>query len=136
MVVTIDLNVILDVFLARDGYVASLELLTLCKDGKIRCCLPSHGVPTIYYLLKKNLGHERAIETVTSLIDFIDIVPVSKATLRTALEINLSDFEDSVIVASALESKSEFIITSNLKDFKASPVSAISAEQFMRETAL
>ncbi len=136
MVVTIDLNVILDIFLKRDGYLASLELLTLCKDGKITCCLPSHGVPTIYYLLKKNIGHERAMEIVSYLLDFVDVVPVGKTTLRTALEINLSDFEDSVIVASAIESKSESIITSNLKDFKLSPVPAISAEQFMRESSL
>src|SRR5687767_7812160 len=101
MVVTIDLNVLLDLFLKRNGYGAALELLTLCKDGEVIGCMPSHGLPTVYYILRKKVGNDKALEAISYLLDFLDVTPVGKEILLNARNINLADYEDAIIVASA-----------------------------------
>ena len=134
--ITIDLNVVLDVYLERDNFRASSEILTLCKERAYEGCIPSHGIPTIYYVLRSKIGHERAIAIVDRLIDILTVVPVDNALLRSARRLPFRDFEDAIVAASAAESKSDFIITNNSRDFAASPVPAISPERFMREIDL
>ncbi|HWF43696.1 MAG TPA: PIN domain-containing protein [Candidatus Kapabacteria bacterium] len=131
MTVTIDLNVILDMFLERGEYAACLELLTLCKDGKLKGMLPSHGLPTIYYILRKQKGPDEAIWAVKYLLEFLDVIPVGAEMLRRASITNFNDFEDAIVAVAAEESESTYIITSNLKDFSNSVVPAISSELFL-----
>ena len=125
MTVTIDLNVILDMFLKRGEYAAALELLTLCKDGKLKGNIPSHGLPTIYYVIRKQKGHEEAIWAIKYLLEFLDVIPVGLETTRRASNANFGDFEDAIVAQAAKESGSAYIITSNTKDFLLSNVSAI-----------
>ena len=110
--------------------------MTLCKERAFEGCIPSHGIPTIYYVLRSKIGHERAIAIVDRLIEILTVVPVGNALLRSARRLNFRDFEDAIVSASAIESKSDFIITKNLKDFTTSPVPAITPERFMREIDL
>ena len=133
MTVTIDLNVILDMFLKRGEYAAALELLTLCKDGKLKGNIPSHGLPTIYYVIRKQKGHEEAIWAIKYLLEFLDVIPVGLETTRRASNANFGDFEDAIVAQAAKESGSAYIITSNTKDFLLSNVSAISPELFLRK---
>lgn len=133
MTVTIDLNVILDMFLKRGEYAAALELLTLCKDGKLKGNIPSHGLPTIYYVIRKQKGHEEAIWAIKYFLEFLDVVPVGLETMRRASIANFGDFEDAIVAQAAEESGSSFIITSNTKDFSLSNVQAISPELFLKK---
>jgi predicted nucleic acid-binding protein len=132
MTVTIDLNVILDMFLKRGEYAAALELLTLCKDGKLKGNIPSHGLPTIYYVIRKQKGHEEAIWAIKYLLEFLNVIPVGLETMRRASNANFGDFEDAIVAQAADESGSAFIITSNTKDFSLSNVQAISPELFLK----
>jgi predicted nucleic acid-binding protein len=136
MRITIDLNVVLDVYLERDNFLASAEILTLCKERAFEGCIPSHGIPTIYYVLRSKIGHERAIAIVDRLIEMLTVVPVGNELLRSARRLPFRDFEDAIVAASAVESKSEFIITKNSRDFPDSPIPAITPERFMREIDL
>jgi predicted nucleic acid-binding protein len=131
MSVTIDLNVILDMLLRRGEYAACLELLTLCKDGKLKGTIPSHGLPTIYYVIRKQRGHETALAAIKYLLEFLDVVPVDAEMMRRASIANFKDFEDAIVAQAAEESESTYIITSNGKDFLTSRIPAISPEDFL-----
>ncbi|HZK76934.1 MAG TPA: PIN domain-containing protein [Candidatus Kapabacteria bacterium] len=131
MTVTIDLNVVLDMLLQRGQYGACLELLTLCKEARIRGLLPSHGIPTIYYILRKSIGHERSLEAVRKLLKSVEVFPVSKEIVLHAFDLNFSDFEDAIIAASAEASGSTFIITRDARHFRSSRIRAISPEEFL-----
>ena len=52
-----------------------------------------------------------------------------------AVESDMSDYEDAVIAATAKRNRIDFIITRNTKDFKESPVPALTPSQFI-ETSL
>ncbi len=135
MIVTIDLNVILDMFLKRGEYAASLELLTLCKDRKLKGTIPSHGLPTIYYVIRKQKGHEEAIWAIKYFLEFLDVIPVGIETMRRAADSIFGDFEDAIVAQAAEESRSAYIITSNTKDFSKSRIPAISPELFLTNYA-
>ena len=133
MTVTIDLNVILDMFLKRGEYAAALELLTLCKDGKLKGNIPSHGLPTIYYVIRKQKGHEEAIWAIKHLLEFIDVIPVGLETMRRASNANFGDFEDAIVAQAAEEGGSSYIVTGNTKDFSLSNAQAITPELFLKK---
>jgi predicted nucleic acid-binding protein len=136
MKITVDLNVILDVFLKRGDYWGCGKIVTLCEKKICDGYIPSHGIPTIYYILQSNIGREAALEIVDYLIEVMTVVPVGNELLRSARRLSFRDFEDAIVAASAVESKSDFIITKNSKDFADSPVPTITPERFMHEIDL
>jgi len=117
MVVTIDLNVILDVYLLRGDFDSAMAVLSLCRKGSIVGNIPSHAAPTIYYILKKSLGISKARELSGQLLDVLEIVPADKAILIEARRSPIVDFEDAIVEAAAHAASSAFIVTSNAKDF-------------------
>ena len=56
MIVTIDLNIVLDVYLLRGDYDSAMTVLSACKSRKLDGYMPSHAAPTIFYILNKNLA--------------------------------------------------------------------------------
>ena len=131
MVVTIDLNVILDMFLRRGDYAACLELLTLCKDGAITGIVPSHGLTTTYYVIQKSKNPNEALSAIKYFLEFLKVFPVDAETLREATLAPFSDFEDAVVSIAAKRSGSSYIVTSNTKDFSSSEIPPITPEQFL-----
>ena len=93
--------------------------------------LPSHGIPTLYYLIRKSQGQQKALEVVDKLLENIRILPIDKTMLLDARKLNFDDFEDAIVAVAAKESGSKFIITSNEKDYRASAIPAISAKNFL-----
>ena len=132
MTVTIDLNVFLDVFLERGDFLAEATVLSLSDEKIIQGCIPSHGIPTLYYILCKTLRHSIAVEYITKILENMIILPVDKAILQKAFSLNFPDYEDAVVAVAAEISNSEYIGTNNLKDFQTSKVPAISPKQFLQ----
>ena len=70
---------------------------------------------------------------VSDLTDTFEICPVNRDVLRSALRLEMTDFEDAVQSASAFAEGLDFIITRNIKDFKSSPVRAIAPVEFIKK---
>ena len=55
MTVTVDINVLLDVFQRRQPhYAASAQVLSLVTAGTLTGVCPAHGLTTLYYLVRKH----------------------------------------------------------------------------------
>ncbi|MFI5201941.1 MAG: PIN domain-containing protein, partial [Candidatus Kapaibacterium sp.] len=67
MRITIDLNVIVEVLLAREDREVCEKILTLCKRGRMDGRLPSHAIPTIYYIARRKFGHDKALVAIEEL---------------------------------------------------------------------
>jgi hypothetical protein len=135
MVVTIDLNVILDVYLLRGDFDSAMAVLSFCRKGTISGNIPSHAAPTIYYILKKSVGISKARELSGQLLDVLAIVPVDKAILMEARRSTIVDFEDAIVEGAAHATSSAFIITSNVRDFPLGRVPAMTPAQFLLQIA-
>jgi hypothetical protein len=59
------------------------------------------------------------------------IIKQSTKSKKQTLGFNLPDFEDAVVIATALRENAEYVITRNVKDFRKSPVPAATPERFL-----
>ncbi len=68
----------------------------MTEIGVLKGYLSATTVTDIFYILKKQLGIERAYDILDRLLMVFDIVSVSKVDLKKVLKLGLKDFEDAL----------------------------------------
>ncbi|HBT94915.1 MAG TPA: toxin-antitoxin system, toxin component, PIN family protein [Coriobacteriia bacterium] len=128
----IDINVVLDLILARAPFdVEALKIFSLAEAKEVDLFLSSDAISTIAYLVEKNRNKQTARQTLAILLDYVSLAPLDEEHVMKALALDFSDIEDSLAAAVADSADVEAIITRNTKDFKNSPVPAITPGEFM-----
>jgi predicted nucleic acid-binding protein len=116
--VLIDLNVILDVLQRREPfYDASAGFMALVEAGEIQGFVAAHSITTLFYLIEKNRSNSEARAAITSLLQFLKVLPVDQQTIEQALNLDFRDFEDAVQMVAALRTHMDCLITRNIKDY-------------------
>jgi predicted nucleic-acid-binding protein len=92
-------------------------------------------VVNIHYHVRKHLGKENAIQCIRDLLRSkeIEIQAVDRQTLTAALNSGMTDFEDAVQAVAADGAGIDFIVTRNKRDFRNSPVPAVSPEELLEK---
>lgn len=128
----IDTNVILDVLMKREPFFAdSVAVLDRAERGEFVGWLCATTVTTIFFLIRRQLGREVAIEKLKDLSSIFATAPVNKAVIDSALESRFRDFEDSVLNEAAVLVGADCIVTRNERDFKYSSLLVYSPSQFI-----
>jgi predicted nucleic-acid-binding protein len=131
--ILIDLNVILDVFLERNGFEASSDVIQLGEAQDHTLYISAHIVSTFAYLLENaKVPRQKILKHIDWMLQTFTVVPVDSQLLVLALKSNIVDFEDAIIEQAAQISACSLIITRNIKDFKASVVKAMLPEQLLQ----
>lgn len=133
MNVLIDTNVILDAVTGRAPFNENAKkIFLLAAEDKINASITANSVTDIYYLTRKHLQDtEEAKIVLLKLFTLFKILDVTGADCEKALELNVSDYEDSLIATCARRNKADWIISRNTKDFSNSPVPAITPNDFL-----
>jgi predicted nucleic acid-binding protein len=130
--VLLDLNVIADVVQQREPhYAASARLLTFLLAKPIVTFIPAHALTTLYYVTEKHRNRDTANELVDWLLGSFEIASPVKDDFRRARTLGMKDFEDAVVVCSAMSAQCDCLITRNLRDFSAIPLPAHTPDQFL-----
>lgn len=127
----IDINVLLDVALLRPGAPESARLLAQC-GRQHEGWLAWHSVATLAYLVERQLSDTSSRDFIRGVLDWADIAKTGRPDALAALDLPMRDFEDALQVAAAMACGAQFIITHNERDFKASPVPALSPDAFLQ----
>lgn len=136
MTITVDINVLLDVFQRREPHHdASAQVLGLVVSGDIRGVFPAHGLTTLYYLVRKHASRPDAETAMDEVLRHFQIGNLDAAGWQRARQLGLADFEDGVVAAVAAQTGSAFIITRNVEDFAGSPVPAITPADLLSQLA-
>ena len=131
MRVTVDINVLWDVFQKREPhYAASARVLAMVQQGELSAVFPAHGFTTLYYLVRKHSSRPDADVAMDRLLEHFEAGNLEVAGWVCARALPMSDFEDAVVATVAEKSGSRFIITGNTADFTHSPVPAINPVEF------
>lgn len=119
----LDTNIIFDVYERRQPeYSASNHLLKLARRGRLAAAVASQTVANAFYRYKKpGLPFVR-----DNLLNDVAVTAGDAHQIKTCLNLGMTDLEDALQVAAALEWKAAFIVTHNLRDFRRSPIPAIS----------
>jgi predicted nucleic acid-binding protein len=130
--ILVDLNVILDVLLERNGFIASRKILELSERNSNELYISAHLVTTFAYLLESsNIPRTQIRIHIKWLIETFNIVTVDNIILKNALKSRIKDYEDAVIEQTAILCSATTIITRNVKDFSSSTVPALLPEKYL-----
>lgn len=130
--ILLDLNVILDVVQKREPhYNASAAVLGKVTDGHVPACLPAHAFTTLHYLVARHQTEPVANRVVDWLLRYFEVAGTTRRELEVARALDWPDFEDAVVAAAAESSSCTHIVTRNVRDFRDSPMPALTPEEFL-----
>lgn len=134
MKVTVDINVLLDVFQKREPhYAASASVMAMIEEEEIEAVVPAHGITTLYYLARKHGTRPDAEAALEKVLNHFQIGNLNHDGWQRARALPMTDFEDAVVATVAETSGSTLIITRNTRDFEASPGPAIAPLEFLSQ---
>ena len=133
MKVLIDTNIVIDILEHRLPFFQdSYRIIQLGLQGKLDALMSAGAVTDVYYIISRSTGDtNKAREKIIALTALIGICDTTAVDIKTALALNMSDFEDGVIAAIAKRERADYIISRNEADFANSPVPVLNPSHFL-----
>ncbi|MGC6583212.1 MAG: type II toxin-antitoxin system VapC family toxin [Akkermansiaceae bacterium] len=132
MRVFLDTNILMDVAQGREPfYENSAEVIRFVHQENMQAFISWHSMATIFYILNKPWGDEKTKSYLRDILSWSKLAPTSQSSALKALEMEGEDFEDDLQIQCALAANCDCICTRNTKDFKKSPIPALSPTEFL-----
>jgi hypothetical protein len=113
----------------REKFLAdSARVLDACESGKLHGAIAWHTLANAYYLADDG---KKALKFFEDLLSFVEVAGGGTELALEAVRSGFSDFEDALQSVSARQFEADFIVTRNVKDYKLSPIRAISPPDFV-----
>lgn len=131
----LDTNILLDFLGNRQPFGKyALQILNKGRLKEWELWTSDNSITTSYYIIGREIGEKDARMKIGKLLNYIEIQPVGKPELQTALISGFKDFEDGVqhFCALSIENINGFI-TRNQKDYKHSQIKIYSPEELFEE---
>ena len=128
----IDTNVIIDALQSRKDFNEDAEFAMLQAyeyDGYIAAT----SITDIYYIQRRYYrDQEKAKDNLVKILSLYDVIDITRTDGRNAIRSSISDYEDAVLVESAIRNDIDCIVTRNTKDFKNSGITICTSTEFLR----
>ena len=135
--VFVDSDVILDLLAHRvPHFHFSALLFTFGDMNKIELYTSPTVFCNVFYILRKELGIEKAKESLRKLRLIVKVIDSSEKTIDYALNSDFSDFEDAIQCYTAQNHEIPIIVTRNVKDYKSANISVQTPEMFLCTSGL
>lgn len=136
--VLVDTDVILDLVLGREPfYPSASRLFVAFEEGRIEGYVSSLAYSNLFYLLRKvKDGGPEAMAILRKLRLVTRVLAVDEKIVDLALASTFTDFEDAIQYFAAAEWELEAIVTRNRRDYKASKIAIVSAEECLELAGL
>lgn len=130
----IDTCVVLDALQDRAGFAQNAKrIFLLAAANQFTGCITAKAVTDIYYLTHRCLHDRQASLTVLNkLFVLFEVLDTAGADCRRALLSDVSDYEDAVMIETAIRTKMDCIVTRNEKDYQKSLCPVYSPEAFLK----
>jgi predicted nucleic acid-binding protein len=127
----LDTNILLDFLGNRQPFGKyALQILNKGRLKEWELWTSDNSITTSYYIIEREIGEKDARLKIGKLLNYIEIQPVGKPALQTALVSKFKDFEDGVQHFCALSIENiEGFVTRNHKDYKHSQIKVYSPEE-------
>ena len=131
MKLLIDTNVLLDVFLCREQFVADAKKLFIMKQFRdAELWIAAQSYTDFYYVGAKAHGSARMQEILKEVFPLLNVCSIDGADISNALSERWEDFEDCLIWRTAKKIKADYIVTRNVADFTRSDIPALTPAMF------
>ena len=134
--ILIDADILIDVALDRRPFSdPASELIDRLQTGPKRAFVAWHTLSNFYYLVAPARSGADARAFIIELIRFVAVAESGTDAIAYAARLGMTDFEDSMQVAAARACGARYVVTRNVRDFKHSPIPAITPAEAL-ETLL
>lgn len=136
MKVLLDTNVIIDVLQDRKPWCESGQKIFLSIARKdIDGCITAKEASDIHYFSKKQFKGEantdnKARQILIKLFSLFDIIDTTESDCKNALSFPNNDYEDALMIETAIRAGIDCIITRNTEHFSESPIKIYTPEEF------
>lgn len=131
MKLLIDTNVLLDVFLRREQFVADAKKLFIMKQFKdAELWIAAQSYTDLYYVGAKAHGSDRMQKILKEVFPLLNVCSIDGADISYALDEQWQDFEDCLIWRTAKKIKADYIVTRNVADFTRSDIPVLTPGEF------
>ncbi|MEI6554097.1 MAG: PIN domain-containing protein [Paludibacter sp.] len=128
----IDTNIMLDLLGERLPFYDSIaKIATLADRGEVSIIVSALSYTTVAYMLSKYESMEKVKDKLRKFKIISEISDLDEKTIEKGLNSTFSDFEDSLQYFCALKSDCNILLTRNQKDFKASDIPVMSADEYL-----
>lgn len=132
----LDINVLLDVFLARQPWLSEAsQVWDANQNGRINGVIAAFSLPTLYYIVRRHIDLDHANDAVRICLASFEVGSVQRSTLELALNQVGEDFEDNLQLACALEAKVDAVVTRDPRGFPDASVSVLSPNELLAQLA-
>lgn len=123
MQILLDTNVVLDVLLNRQPWVADAAKVWQANGtGQITAFLVASTLTDIFYIARRLTDLETAHKAIRLCLDTFQICPVDRQALEYAQTLLGNDFEDKLQIACAVLAGLDAIVTRDKSGFKAANI--------------
>ncbi len=137
MKVLLDTNVIVDVLQQREPwFLAGQKIFYAIANKQITGCITAKEAADIHFFSRKQFtGQEnidaKARQIMTKLYALFELVDTLCIDCHNAIAIDNTDYEDAIMIESAVRSGIDCIITRNPDHFKVSPIPVYLPSEFV-----
>ena len=127
----LDTNIVVDLLEGREPFCYdAAQLFTMAHDKKVQLLVSPMTFSTASFLLRKH-GPEGVRKLLSNLRQLVSVTISDEQTVDDSIASQFKDFEDAMQYYTALNAKSEIIITRNGKDFTASKLPVMTASEYI-----
>lgn len=133
MRVYLDTCIIIDYLALREPFFDDAEkIFQLIANNKIFAYVSASSVTDIHYIIKKYMHDEKSTRNkMIALLSLVDIIDTLAYNVKTTFDSPINDFEDALIEELSYQTKLQYIITRNTKDFKNSRIEVVTPKKFL-----
>ena len=132
--ILLDTNIVLDVIQKRQPhYPPSATVLDRVVRRQLTAALPAHAITTVHFIVNRYQDQATASKVIGWLLDWFNVAAIGKTEWMRAHTLDWPDFEDAVVAAAAESSGCEVVVTRNVRDFRDSPVPAVTPEEYLSD---
>ena len=131
----IDTCVIVDALQSREPFCKDAQsIFLLCANRQFEGFLAPKAITDIYYLTHRQTHSDKATRDVlTKLCALFVLLDTTALDIRKAISAEISDFEDAVMVETAVRSGADCIVTRNTKDYAKAQIAVCTPEEFIQQ---
>ena len=131
----IDTCVIVDALQSREPFCKEAQsIFLLCANRQFEGFLTAKAITDIYYLTHRQTHSDKATRDVlTKLCALFVLLDTTALDIRKAISAEISDFEDAVMVETAVHSGVDCIVTRNTKDYTKAQIAICTPEEFIQQ---
>ena len=135
MRVLIDTCVIIDAMQNREPFAEEARTLILAAaNNQFIGCITAKSSTDIYYLMHRFTHDDKASRAVLAkLFTLFELVDTAGIDCKRAIQSEMTDYEDAIMVESAGRTETDGIVTRNTKDFEKSEIPIYTPGDFLKK---